>query len=1212
MEKSNAKANSPVSVPNPNAQLELMLRHYLPNTGRIDGLYPELEARFSTKGAKLTKIQYDNVLQLLLAKGFKLYETIDRLSIGTQFLSDDGVRESSIRVEVHDIVSIQEYCRTNTLNPKEVRNGIIKFVEKQAVTVEGGEKIDNANFTDFNFLVSYKNEKNHNKQSQLVEKMVADWVNLKKTFRLISRLRFKSATESRVMIDMTVVRSSPFTFVNRKQENTFYHNIADSNVFTNQPSYEIEAELNNIRFSSNDRVAEVVGLIHKTAKTILCGIQNTNYPISISEKNAVLANYSELVYNKIFPKLYPSNFIGPSSVTLQRHNITPTDPQNKEPNVLNAYAVTDKADGERHLLFITNNGGIYLISTGMDVLSTGTHTKDPGHFNTLIDGELIKRNKHGKFINKFAAFDLYYFKGKDYRKEPLMLSAKKAVTRLALLDALVQSLDQIPNKGVKSAYVYISIKTFLHSGNIFEDCRKILNEQTEDNYNIDGLIFTHTTFGVGSDEQGKAGPPRLTTWKHSFKWKPAEYNTVDFLISTQKDKTNNDIVSSVFVEQVAMSYKTLILKCGYSEKDHGFMSPVMDVLDKIKEKEKEREESDDGGEMKDDRLYRAEQFVPYDPIIPSAGLCHVPLRSDGSTQQMMTIENEPIEDDTIVEFKFDKNRYDAGEDIQSCWIPIRNRYDKTAKYKSGEKMFGNSYHTANSNWHSIHFAVTTAMICGDEPPVIDTNSDVYYNNTTKKSNTEGLRNFHNVFVKKTLIRSVSKVNDTLIDYGCGKGGDLSKWIERKLSFVFGVDYSKDNIENRFDGAYARFLSSFKRYSVLPKALFVNGDCSRNIRSGEAIEGDINKEIVRAVFGQDNKTQFETHDGIYESYGLGTSGFNVSSCQFAIHYFFKNTDTFHNFLRNVSECTAMHGYFIGTCYDGHAVMDKLDRYTYDTGVKMYEGNKLICEIIKQYDSEEFEADETCLGKQILVYQDSINQYIPEYLVNFRFLVRMMELYGFALLNNHELKQLNLQIASTGMFVDLFRQMERNPLPENADGLRMTESEKMVSFLNRYFIFKKINNVNAETVANSFIQPEKEDASLSPPVEQAPEPTEIVLPLHRAIELKSSTHIEEEEETKEPKQKATTKKITEKVKNPRTKKVAAFNSPEEGEEVVVKKRAPKKAVVEEKKEEVKEEVKEEIKDVEVVVKKRAPKKATVVEEKKEGEEVKPKRKYTKKNT
>jgi hypothetical protein len=743
-----------------------------------------------------------------------------------------------------------------------------------------------------------------------------------------------------------------------------------------------------------------------------------------------------------------------------------------------------------------------------------------------------------------------------------------------------------------------------------DDCRKILNQETEDNYNVDGLIFTHTTFGVGSDEQGKAGPPRLTTWKHSFKWKPEQYNTVDFLISTQKDKTNNDVVSSVFVEQVAMSYKTLILKCGYSEKDHGFLNPVMDVLDKIKEKEKENEESDDGGEMKDDR-YRAEQFVPYDPIIPSAGLCHVPIRTDdGYTQRMVTIENEPIDDDTIVEFKFDKNSYDAGKNIQSCWIPIRNRYDKTAKYKSGEKMFGNSYHTANSNWHSIHFAVTTAMICGDEVPVVDTNSDVYYNNTTKRSNTEGLRNFHNVFVKKTLIRSVSKVNDTLIDYGCGKGGDLSKWIERKLSFVFGVDYSKDNIENRFDGAYARFLTSSKRYSVLPKALFVNGDCSKNIRSGEAIEGDINKEIVRAVFGQDDKRQFEAHDGIYDAYGLGTTGFNVSSCQFAIHYFFKNTDMLHNFLRNVSECTAMHGYFIGTCYDGHTVMNKLDRYTYDTGVKMYEGNKLICEIIKQYDSEEFEEDETCLGKQILVYQDSINQYIPEYLVNFRFLVKMMEMYGFALLNRPELAQLNLQIASTGMFGDLFRQMERNPLPENADGLRMTESEKMVSFLNRYFIFKKINNITAETVANSFIRPEKEDASLSSPVEQAPEPAEIVLPLHRAIELKSSTHVEEgvEETTK---QKATTKKITEKVKNPRTKKVV-FESPEEGEEVevVVKKRAPKKAtpvpnVVE------KEEEKKEV-DVEVVAKKRAPKKASIVEEKKEGEEVKPKRKYTKKNT
>ena len=1190
---------------NPNAQLDLLLRNYLPNVKSSEVYtYPEFEVRFGTRGSKITKIQYDNVVKILLAKDFVQETTMERLSIGTQYVSKDGdLRESAIRVEIHGIDSIQDYCRTNTLNPTELEKNQIKFVEKQQISNNEGEKLDNANFTDFNFIVSYKNEKTHSPRSAMIEKIVSEteWASLKKTFRLISRIRFKNVMNPQIVIDMSVVRSSSSTFVNRKYENTYYHNVADSKVFSNQISYEIEAELNNALISVKDSVAQIVGLIHKTSKIILCGLQNTNFPISISEKSSVLANYSELVYGKVYPKMYPNNFIGPSSVTLQRHNLIPPDPQNKEPNILTIYAVTDKADGERSMLFISKTGGIYLISTGMDVVSTGTHTDVVEHFNTLIDGELIKLDKNGKFINRFVAFDIYYFNKTDYRKEAFMLTNPKSITRSNLLNRVVSDLKQTPNKGVGSSYVSVSTKIFLHSGNIFNDCRKILDDAKNFDYNTDGLIFTHATVGVGSDEERKAGPKRLTTWKFSFKWKPSEYNTVDFLVSTQKDKTNNDIVSSVFVEQVSMFHKTLILKCGYSEKDHGFMNPVSDVIDKIKEKENENK---DELELKDDKSYRAEQFVPYDPVIPSAGFCNIFIKSDG---RMQTIENELIDDDTIVEFMFDKALYDAGKPVQSCWIPLRNRYDKTAKYKSGDNMFGNSYHTANSNWHSIHYAVTKEMMCGEEPvPAIDVSSDVYYNNATKKSNTEGLRNFHNLFVKKTLIRSVCRTDDTLIDYGCGKGGDFSKWIDRKLSFVFGIDYSRDNIENRFDGVYARYLTNSKRYHAMPKALFVNGDCSKNIKNGDAVEDDLYKKIVSAVFGHGNKSQFEEHDGIYESYGVGTSGFNVSSCQFAIHYFFKNTNTFHNFLRNVSECTATNGYFIGTCYDGHTVMRQLDRFAYDYGLKMYEGTQLICEIVKQYDTEDFDDDETCLGKQILVYQDSINQYLPEYLVNFRFLAKMMDIYGFKLLTNTELDQLRIPFASSGMFSELFRQMERNPSPEYADGLRMTESEKDVSFLNRYFIFKKINNPTAETIANSFIRPVQEDETINPTAVAEPERRveETVLPLHRAIELKSATIVEDQEEP--PIGHTQTKKITDKPTKPRTKKVAFRPpSPEEGEIVddlpVVVDEPPVvvddlPVVVEEK----------EI--VEPKPKRKYTKK--VVVEEKEVTETKPKRKYTKK--
>ena len=32
-----------------------------------------------------------------------------------------------------------------------------------------------------------------------------------------------------------------------------------------------------------------------------------------------------------------------------------------------------------------------------------------------------------------------------------------------------------------------------------------------------------------------------TTWEYSFKWKPPEYNTNDFLVSTKKDKQGKDV-----------------------------------------------------------------------------------------------------------------------------------------------------------------------------------------------------------------------------------------------------------------------------------------------------------------------------------------------------------------------------------------------------------------------------------------------------------------------------------------------------------------------------------------------------------------------------------------------------------------------------------------------------------------------------------------------
>jgi hypothetical protein len=80
---------------------------------------------------------------------------------------------------------------------------------------------------------------------------------------------------------------------------------------------------------------------------------------------------------------------------------------------------------------------------------------------------------------------------------------------------------------------------------------------------------------------------------------------------------------------------------------------------------------------------------------------------------------------------------------------------------------------------------------GEGIPEFITSEDVYYKRTSNDTNTRSLRDFHNLFVKKNLITGVATRGDTLIDYAVGKAGDLSKWIRSKLSFVFGIDISKD-------------------------------------------------------------------------------------------------------------------------------------------------------------------------------------------------------------------------------------------------------------------------------------------------------------------------------------------------------------------------------------------------------------------------------------
>lgn len=1071
----------------PQADFDNMVKLFMGNNPYVKDIKKndELEVRFGTRGNQsLTKIDYDNVIRKLKSLGFSCVneQGENMLRIQSEFLDANSgeYQMSPIRAEITGFHGVQEYCKNNDINKMlsvQHLSYSVGFYKKTAYK-KGDQRLFPVNFDDFNFRVSYQVEEKMSYGGGVVKGILDNWTKTKKTFRYINRVTFQHDTVP-VKVDISIVKSSKY--VGREMQKTY--TTEESGVFENPEAYEIELEVDNEKIGPTTNFKtpeELLQGIRKAIKFVLMGLQDTNYPVSYPEQMETKDAYMTLVhgadsYNpekRIFPNSrYTDPFIGPSSYTLQIQNVVPINENANIPNIRKEYTVTDKADGDRHLLFVTPKGKLYLINTNMKIIFTGCVTKNKEVFNTLIDGELIYHDKHGKFINLFAAFDIYYLGKTDVRSYGFMqrkAEDKPSQFRLPLLKNAMKTLKAESVVPESISPMRFECKQFYPTSpaeTIFSACNFILQKERDGmfEYTTDGLIFTPASMGVGADEIGKAGPLFKTTWEYSFKWKPPKYNTIDFLVTTEKGKNGTDKVTPIFqggtntsaVVQIS-EYKTVVLRVGFDKKKHGYLNPCNDVIEDILPSFKD---------MDNEKSYDPVQFYPTNPYDPAAGICNIMLKNDDTgVSHMFSEENEAFEDNTIVEFSYDITKEKGWQ-----WTPLRVRYDKTSKLRRGGKEFGNAYHVANSNWHSIHNPITEEMICtGNNIPDEVGDDDVYYNRKTSANKTQGLRDFHNLFVKKKLITSVSNPGNILIDYACGKGGDFSKWIDAKLSFVFGIDVSKDNLENRLDGACARFLNYRRKFKHVPYALFVNGNSSANIRSGQAMLNEKAIQITKAVFGSGTKDEEKLGKGVARQFGKGEDGFNVASCQFAIHYFFENQSAFQNFLRNVAETTKIGGYFIGTSYDGKTIFNLLKNKQFGESIEIYEGKSKIWEIRKDYEELAFPDDISSIGYQISVYQESINKVFPEFLVNYDYLDRAMENYGFKLMPRDEAQSLGLP-ESTGMFSDLFQQMaeeiKRDRFKKNNYGtaLDMTPYEKKISFLNRYFVYKKIRNVNAEKVS-----------------------------------------------------------------------------------------------------------------------------------------------------
>ena len=1062
----------------------------------------------------------------------------------------------SVRLEIVGSDLIQNYCKTNSIDYLSRMEGMnhnkMKFTEKLRVKDEKDKEIKHIDFHDFNFRVAYKAEKDTHIKTENMKfrSILLNWNNTRKYFRLMNRVRFYH-DDYPVYVDLSIIKVNN-TF-SRKQKNfhtgdfetkqipNYSFTVQECNLFNNPATYEIELELDNRKSMYYDFTTYMAS-IRKSIRFVLSGLQQTPYPISYNEQQEVLEDYMERMFGESWKETKKPRpfFIGPNSVTLQLENVVPDD----EDSSLNSslvkindhYSVTEKADGLRSLLYVSKKGKIYMIDSSMKVKFTGSITKEKTCFDSLLDGEFILYGKNKTMLYLFAAFDIYYIGGRNKLAHVRDLDFcsgnlfdEDENYRLPLLQKFVSVLDPKPVVDNATCIFQVQAKTFechyADSQSIF-DASKTIWARHKDAfpYEVDGLIYTPMNTGVGGDKSKKASDLRSIRWERSFKWKPPQYNTIDFLVEVKKQDGKEQIQHMIKDDpsnQKIVQYKTLILHCGFNAKESS-MNPFNDMLhDKVPEKK-----SRDYGDTRDD--YKPYPFQPTVPYDAQAHLCYVPLDFDNTgTLQMKTTETKDnFHDNMIVEFAYEKD--EESVDGPWRWKPLRVRYDKITKLINGERMYGNHFDTANSNWRSIHHPVTEDIIMGNEMPSMKTSQEViYYNRRDKDSKTKALRDFHNHFVKRKLIAGVCdylrnrmKIDEpSLIDYSVGEGGDIAKWRDSKVRFVLGIDISRNNLVNTQKGACVRYLSHRRDYNHSNlRALFLHGNSGLNIRSkGKAFYDTFSKELADSVFG--SGTNMNRKQNCFE-HGIARDGFHISSCMFSLHYFFQNNTILHNFLRNLAECTRVHGYFIGACFDGQKVFQLLQKKKENESIVIEKEGEKIFELVKGYKSsvKTFPKDKESVGMSVHVFQETINAMFIEYLVNFEYFVHLMENYGFVLVNKEEAGKMGFS-DSNGLFDMLYRKMEKDNYKEinkreYANAPLMSHYEQTISFLNRYFIFKKMRDLS-ETSLKNLEQDIEEEAEK----EAEKEDIDVV----EKTDPKKNTKTETKTETKKARKKLNNKRI-----------------------------------------------------------------------------------------
>jgi hypothetical protein len=1009
---------------------------------------PGAEFEAMLTGVDLTSWQ--DVIQYLRSLGMRENPQIVKMNI---CLSND------IRLTLEGAGAIQAYCRDNRIADKPFV-AMLKENIADAVPVTLGSYAARAKL---------KREIPLAADDARVKEAIARWDALGKHFRNIQRFEFVAPGGIPIRFDVSIVRENA-----GRPARTFQ----EARVTTQPPHYEIEVELIAKRETTEAKAA--VAHIVRGLSWLLQGRQRSF--VLVSQQGAEIVRDSVAgifglgavgsgrrgATNRNRGGPQPTfRFPGPQPATLERRHIAAeADPGVPSLRfVPGGYNVTDKADGLRCLLYVADNGKIFLIDAGGRVYATGKQI-DAGWRGLVLDGEWVRRDRTGRTVSHYLAFDILAGKGgSSVAAMPfkivgaMLTSAAAADTREARMAQAVGALGAAAQtvRGVPASQdLQIGMKTFraAEGADIFREAAVTLESAASAKYNTDGLIFTPNAMPL---------PVGRGTWPEQLKWKPPHENTIDFLVIVDRERTKTgaptpvEAVGTKFREDSGQTvrYKTLRLFVG-SNKDVAFADPRRTVL---------------GGEALPQTLHEGEwhevEFRPTEPRDPMAAICYVAIGEGagdpaGAAPAALALDTDSdlirctrsgdvIQSDMIVEMAYHPERAPGWR-----WEPVRVRHDKTerwlAQQATGEGKRGgtmNADWVASSIWTTLHNpvsedAVRTGSIVECAAPAAlaaPLGYAVRRTPTRDLMKTQCMRNFHNEYIKRRiLLGSTVKAGATVCDLAMGRGEDIPKWIAAPAGHVFGCDVAAANLNDTHDGAYRRLMNKMIALGGrdrVPSMVFTQADAARRLSTGDAGLTEEDRALLRQEFGPA---------------GGMVNGADVVSCMFAVHYMFRDEDTLAGFLTNLADTVKVGGFFVGCGLDGDAITRAFVGAAVGGGGT---GNTIVGRdgatdtwmMTKRYGAGVGAAvPPSAAGLGLSVDLDFIagGESRTEYLVSWPYFQSRLAEVGLELLTAEEMAALGLP-ASTQMFSDTWASADTK--------YEMSESLQRLSFMHRWWVLRR---------------------------------------------------------------------------------------------------------------------------------------------------------------